>query len=217
MARSSIVVIAALALSTEMARPAADQTGPVVSETCRVVRMQPAGMLMACPPRLRSIWLTMDALNRVLRFTPDGVFHFTCPIKEICGQQPDIYGWIIIKENWESSAQDGSAIAEILQQPPAVKGPSDRPADSIPKSLDSVCGTFRLVIAGMAGRGGCYKDETSATIAVISSGSEFGLAILFRQSDTDWEKLLEKVEEFAPRFKLERSDGDIELIKWLAK
>lgn len=217
MARLSIVAVAALAISTEMAKPATDQSGPVASENCVIVRMQPAGMLMTCPPRLRSIWLTMNALNRTLRFTPDGVFHFACPIKEMCSQQPDIYGWIITKENWRSSSQDASAIAETLQQQPAVRGPSDRPADSLPKSLDSVCGTFLLDIAGMSGRGACYKDETSATIAVIASARELGFAILFRQSDPDWESLLEKVKDFAPRFRLERSDGDIELMKWIAK
>ena len=69
----------------------------------------------------------------------------------------------------------------------------------------------------MTGRAACYKDETSATIAVITSGHELGFAILFRQSDSDWKDLLEKVKDFAPRFKIERSEGDIELIKWLAK
>ena len=217
MARLSIVAMATLAISTDMATPTTDQSGPVASDTCRIVRMQPAGMLMTCPPRLRSIWLTMDALNRTLRFTPDGVFHFTSPIMEMCSQQPDIYGWIITKENWQSSSQDGSAIAEILQQPPAVRGPNDRAANAIPKSLDSVCGTFLLDVAGMSGRGACYKDETSATIAVIASARELGFAILFRQSDPDWESLLGKVKDVVPRFKLERSDGDIELMKWLAK
>ena len=178
MARLSIVAMATLAISTDMATPTTDQSGPVASDTCRIVRMQPAGMLMTCPPRLRSIWLTMDALNRTLRFTPDGVFHFTSPIMEMCSQQPDIYGWIITKENWQSSSQDGSAIAEILQQPPAVRGPNDRAANAIPKSLDSVCGTFLLDVAGIEWTRSLLQRRNVSD----HCGHRFGARIGFRHS-----------------------------------
>jgi hypothetical protein len=194
-----------------------DQSARVGHESCTVVRMQPTGMLMGCGTRMRSLRLTMQDSSRTTRFTPDGLFHFYCPLDVMCDGRPRIDGWIILKEVWQKSSQDADAIIEMLRLPPAVRGPDSRPAELLPKTAKSACGTFSINIAGLDGRAACYdsSDKNSVIIAVIASGPELGFAILFSQINADWQTLRDKVINLAPRLKLERAEGDIELMKWL--
>jgi hypothetical protein len=199
-----------------------DQNAGVDRQICTIVRMQPTGMLMNCGAQVRSLQLTMEDISRTVRFTPDGLFHFNCPIDMMCDRQPRIDGWMILKEVWESSNRDEDAIVKMLRLPPAVRGPGYRGpgygAAGIPaESQKSVCGTFPINIAGMNGRAACYEgaDTSPAVIAVIASGPQLGFAILFSQFDSNWKTLRDRVIELAPRFKLERAAGDIKLMKWL--
>jgi hypothetical protein len=194
-----------------------DANGSVGFDGCQVFRMQPTGMLAMCGMKLRALLLTLEDVSRTIRYTPDGLFHFNCPIEAMCDHQPRIDGWLIYKEPWHRSAQDETAIAESLKLQPAVRGPVSRTDDLLPESPKSACGTFPTEIAGMSGLAACYDggDKGPATIAVIVSGVELGFAILFRQSNTDLQTLREKVIGLAPRFKLERAEGDIQLLKWI--
>jgi len=194
-----------------------DASPPVGIDRCQVLRMQPTGMLVACGMKLRSLLLTIEDVSRTIRYTPDGLFHFNCPIEVMCAHQPRIDGWLIQKEAWEGSAKDETAIAEILKLQPAIRGPVPRPDDLINALPQSACGAFPIDIAGMSGFAACYHrgDKGPATITLIVSGLELGFAILFSQSNTDLQSLREKVLHLARLFKIERAEGDIQLRKWI--
>ena len=197
-------------------RAATDEPISLQHESCKVVRMQPTGMLLSCGMRVLSLELTMDNLSRTVRFTSDGLFHFGCPIEQMCNDQPRIAGWMILKEAWQMSRQDEDAIYQMLLLPPAVKGPQPRLEESLPKSAKSLCGTFKIDVAGMDGRAACYDGDNNATvIAVIASGEELGFAFLFSQNDTNWESLRDRVIKLAASFNIERAEGDIQLMKWI--
>lgn len=197
---------------------AAPQDGSPPVEGCTVLRMQPLGMLMGCGQRVRALWLKLDDVSRVVRFTPDGVFHFRCAIEPMCSQAVQVDGWIIVGKDWQESKQDADAIVELLQKPPAVRLPGTpaRPAQIAPGAKPD-CDIFPIELAGMQGRGACYNSPGAEgnTVAVVVTGPELGFALLFRQSSGDSRNLRDEAMKLASRFRLERSEGDIELVKWL--
>jgi hypothetical protein len=197
---------------------AATEDVPVSDEACTVLRMQPLGMLMGCGTRIRSLWLKFEDMSRLARFTPDGVFHFRCAIEVMCSQGLQIDGWIISKEDWQASKQDADAIVELLHKPPAVRQ-QGAPAPVVPiaSGATSSCGTFTIQLAGMEGRAACYdlRGTAGSTVAVVVAGTELGFVILFRWSGEDSRDLRQEVVSMASRFRLERAEGDVELLKWL--
>lgn len=195
----------------------AEQDAPVSlqQDRCRVERMKPTGMLLSCGTHLLSLNLTMDDISRKVYFSSDGLFHFDCPIEEMCKDQPHIAGWMILKEAWQMSRQDEEAIYQMLMLPPAVKGPQPRTEDLLPKVANSTCGTFKINVANMDGRAACYDEANTTVIAVVASGEAFGFALLFSQNNIDLGSLRDRVNRLAPTFRIERAQGDINLMQWI--
>lgn len=194
------------------------ESGLASGEACTVLRMQPLGMLMGCGTRVRALWLKLEDVSRVARFTPDGSFHFRCAIEVMCSHGLEIDGWIISREDWQQSKQDADAIVELLHKPPAVRQPgAPAPATPIASGTKSNCGTFSIQLAGMEGRAACYDSggPGGSTVAVVVAGVELGFAILFHQNGDEPRDLREEVTSLASRFRLERSEGDVGLLKWL--
>jgi len=212
------LVIYAMMLSSTAAATATTGDKPTSAEACTVLRIQPLGMLVNCGARLRALWLKFEGMSRVARVTSDGSFHFRCVLEVMCTNTVQIDGWMISREDWQESNQDADAIVALLHKTPAVRQPG-APAPAVPIAVGakSDCGTFSIQLAGMEGRAACYDSGGSegSTVAVVVAGAELGFAILFHRSSGDSRDLREEVVSLASRFRLERSEGDVELLKWM--
>jgi len=212
------LAVCAAMLSSSGAISATTGDKPTSEGACTILRIQPLGVLANCRTRLRALWLKFEDMSRVARFTSDGSFHFRCALDVMCVNAVQIDGWMISKEDWQESKQDADAIVELLRKPPAVRQPgAPGPAVPIAVGAKSDCGTFSIQLAGMEGRAACYDsgDAAGSTIAVVVAGTELGFAILFRRSSGDSRDLREEVVSLASRFRLEQSEGDVELLKWM--
>lgn len=206
-------VFAGWAFSRTVAEP---EQSAKIDSNCRLIRMQPNGLLLACDQRMVSLQLKLDNVSRATRFTPDGLFHFDCPIEQMCADQPRIDGWMILQKAWLTSRQDEAAIYDALRLPPVVKGPENSSEEPLPASSQSACGTFPIYLGGLPGVGACYEgSDESATIAIIAAAPEIGFAILFHQNSGGWQALRDSALKLSTSFKLQRAEGDIQLMQWM--
>jgi hypothetical protein len=194
--------------------------GPVAGqgrEVCDVARAHPAGLLVRCGSQLRSLVLSYEDIRRQIRSDPQGVFHFVCPIDEMCDGEPRISGWMIDHARWQGAEHSDASIFELLRQPPIILRGAARPVDVASDPLKSTCGMFDLELAGLATQAVCYDfgESKSSTIVAVAANHEIGFVLLFNQHSVEAPALREKVLALLPRFKLERAAGDSDLLRWL--
>ena len=186
-------------------------------DACEIVSMHPSGMLLRCGTLLKSLVLSFEDVRRQRRHDPQGVFHFVCPIDEMCDGQPRISGWMIDYGKWWASERSDAAIFELLRQPPFILRGAARPVDIAGDPLKSTCGVFDLELAGLRGQGVCYDfgESQSTTIVAVVANDEIGFVLLFNQRDVELTALRKAVDALLPRFKLERATGDTYLLRWM--
>ena len=74
-----------------------------------------------------------------------------------------------------------------------------------------------MTLAGLAGRGVCYRsnDETSSAVVLVVSDATLGYVLIFHQQDVDSAVLKERVLALLPRFRLQVAKGDFGIARWL--
>lgn len=208
------VVLAALT-SAANAQP---ETPPERKVACVVLAVRPDAILEQCGERLRAINIALRDIARVTTLDgATGSVAFGCPVKEMCGGEPSITGWLIDPRRWTRSARDEITLFNLLQAPPAVlarRGASP-PADA-PRPKPS-CLMFDVQIARMPGRAVCYlaEDEKSVGIFAVVANEEAGFVLAFRSDELDTTALREKVLTILPRFQIEVATGDYGLLRWM--
>jgi hypothetical protein len=208
------LVLVAVALIISLA------PGPIAAESgdaCELVSTHPAGVLLRCGSQLKSLVIAYEDVRRQRRHDPQGVFHFVCPIEEMCDGQPRISGWMIDHTKWRTSERNDAAVFELLRQPPIILRGAAKPVDIASDPLKSTCGVFDLELAGLRGQGVCYDfgESQSTTIVAVVSNDEIGFVLLFNQRNAELTPLRETVDALLPRFKLERASGDAYLMRWM--
>jgi len=207
-------VLVAVALLISLApNPTSAESG----DACELVSAHPSGLLLRCGSLLKSLVLSFEDIRRLRRHDPQGVFHFVCPIDEMCDGQPRISGWMIDHTKWRRGERSDAAIFELLRQPPIILRGAAQPVDTASDPLKSTCGVYELELAGLRGHGVCYDfgESQSTTIVAVVSNDEIGFVLLFNQRDVELTALREKVDMLLPRFKLERATGDAYLMRWM--
>jgi hypothetical protein len=186
-------------------------------EVCDLARAHPAGLLVRCGPQIKSVLLTYDDVRRQMRSDPQGVFHYLCPIEEMCENEPRISGWMIDHARWQGIEHNDASIFELLRQPPIILRGAAKPVDIAGNPLTSTCGVFEVELAGLPTLAVCYDfgESKSTSIVAVASNHEIGFVVLFNQHNADATALREKVRTLLPRFKLERASGDSDLLRWL--
>jgi hypothetical protein len=206
----------AVALAGLMLAPASAIMPAGAQQRCTLARLSPMGMLEHCDDQLRSRVLEMEDLRRILTVEQSGVFYFACPLEDLCGDDPQISGWIVNGRRWQPSPQDEQTIFGIFQAIPAPRGFSRNNPLSIAQP-ESLCGLFDVTLAGLSGRGVCYRsdDQQASAVVVVVSDATLGFILVFHQQDIDGSVLKEKVLALLPRFKLQVATGDIGIARWL--
>ena len=186
-------------------------------EVCDVTRAHPAGLLVKCGAQIKSVVLSYDDIRRQLRSDPQGVFHYVCPIEEMCESEPRISGWMIDHARWQNTEHSDASIFELLRQPPIILRRAAKPLDAAGDPLKSTCGVLELELAGLPAQAVCYDfgESNSTSIVAVAANHEIGFVVLFNQHNVDAAALQEKVRTLLPRFKLERASGDADLLRWL--
>jgi len=207
------VLIAVALLVSLVPNPTSAESG----DACELASTHPAGVLLRCGLQLKSLVLAYEDVRRQRRHDPQGVFHFVCPIEEMCDGQPRISGWMIDHTKWRRSERGDAAIFELLRQPPIILRGAARPVDVASDPLKSICGVFDLELAGLSGQGVCYDfgESQSTTIVTVVSNDEIGFVLLFNQRNAELTAFRETVDALLPRFKLERASGDAYLLRWM--
>jgi len=200
--------------ATVFVAPPAEAQQP---ETCGIVRAHPAGVLARCGGQMKSLVLDYEDVRRQIRNDPQGVFHFVCPIEEMCESDIRLSGWMIDHTGWSKTTQDETAIFELLRKPPIILRAGAQRAEPSREPPKSTCGVFDIEIATLPAKAVCYDigENRSTTIVVVAASHEIGFVLLFNQHNIEWQALREKVQNAVPRFKLERATGDSELLRWV--
>jgi hypothetical protein len=193
------------------------QTPPERKPACVVLAVRPDAILEQCGERLRAINIALRDIARVTTLDgTTGSVAFGCPVKEMCGGEPSITGWLIDPRRWTRGPRDEAALFNLLQAPPAVMARRmSPPADPLrPKPS---CLMFDVQIAGMPGRAACYlaEDEKSVGIFAVVANEEAGFVLAFRSDELDTTALREKVLTILPRFQIEVATGDYGLLRWM--
>ena len=211
-----LVQYAALALAGLSLVPGSISIPARAQERCTVARLNPLGILEHCDNQLRSRILEMEDLRRILTVEQNGVFYFACPLENLCGDDPQISGWIVNGRRWQPSPQDEQTIFGIFQAIPAARGFARNNPLSIAQP-ESRCGLFDVTLAGLPGRGVCYRsnDESASAVVVVVSDATLGYILVFHQQDVDGSVLKEKVLALLPRFRIQVANGDIGMARWL--
>jgi hypothetical protein len=184
-------------------------------EACRVVNAQGSAFLKHCGDRLLSFALSLDDVRRMVTNGEYGKFDFECPIPAMCANEPEINGWFIDHKGWRRSAQDESAVFEVLRMPPvmAIAGRAGTPPPQ-PKSL---CGVTEVRVADLPGRAVCYQlpETRSSSVIVIAADADAGFILVFQQRGLDWAALRDKTLQTLPRFEIERAAADAAMLRWV--
>jgi len=215
MRRHAVALCAALTVMPALACKAEDGAKPA-TERCSVARLHPMGILEHCDDQIRSRILEMEDIRRFLTIAPGGVFYFACPLESLCDDDPQISGWLVNALRWQPSPQDEETVFGIFKNIPPARGFDRNSTPSIAQP-GSECGLFDVTVAGLSGRGVCYRssDEKSSAVVVVVSDATLGYILVFHQQGIDSAALKEKVLTLLPRFKIQVAKGDFGIARWL--
>jgi hypothetical protein len=207
---------AAIALAGLSLVPAGAAMPAYAQDRCDVARLSPMGILENCHAYIRSRVLEMEDVRRILTVEPSGVFFFACPLENLCGDDPQVSGWIVNGKRWQPTAQDEQTIFGIFQAIPGQRGFARNNPLSIAQP-ESLCGLFDVTIASLSGRGVCYRsdDQNASAVVVVVSDATLGFILVFHQQGVDGSALKEKVLALLPRFKIQIANGDIGIARWV--
>ena len=57
----------------------------------------------------------MNDIRHLLTIEPSGKFYFPCPLESLCGDDPQISGWMINAQRWHPSPQDEATVLSIFR------------------------------------------------------------------------------------------------------
>jgi hypothetical protein len=205
--KSAFLIKAGLVAHTLLASCTVFCSTPVAAqddsqEACRIIRSDGGTRyLERCGNRFRYIGLSFDDIRgRLEPFGRHAQFYFRCPIKPMCANQPEIFGWFIDRAWWARSGQGEDAVFAALRQMPTGAISWGFPGGKPPQSQ---CGTMDVQVAGVPGRGVCNFHGNWGQIIIVGAGDAFAFVLTFTQERVEYSTLLEKTREMLPKFQIE--------------